>query len=172
MKLSSLLSQSGLASAQPAASDPEITSITADSRQVQPGSLFVALPGTQEDGSIYIPDALAAGASAILVPDSGQAVDGQVPTAVTKTPRRSLAILAATLAGPQPEHIVAVTGTNGKTSTVDFLRQIWQGMGRSSASFGTLGLISPVELPFPIPSLTTPDPVTLARRWPHFANAA
>ncbi|BCI66645.1 UDP-N-acetylmuramoyl-L-alanyl-D-glutamate--2,6-diaminopimelate ligase [Acetobacter aceti] len=168
MKLSSLLSQSGLTSApltsaSLATDDPEITSVTADSRQVQPGSLFVALPGTQEDGSIYIPDALAAGAAAILVPDGEQAIEGQVPTAFTKTPRRSLALLAATLAGPQPEHIVAVTGTNGKTSTVDFLRQIWQGMGRTSASFGTLGLISPVELPFRIPSLTTPDPVTLAK---------
>ncbi|NHN89368.1 UDP-N-acetylmuramoyl-L-alanyl-D-glutamate--2,6-diaminopimelate ligase [Acetobacter conturbans] len=163
MKLSSLLSQSGLKPASLSLGDPEITAITADSRAVQPGSLFVALPGTQQDGRAFIPGAIAAGAAAILVPEGTGPLENGVPVAITATPRRSLALLAATLAGPQPEHIVAVTGTNGKTSTVDFLRQIWQGMGRTAASFGTLGLVSPVPLPVEVPSLTTPDPVTLAR---------
>ncbi|MFT8719130.1 UDP-N-acetylmuramoyl-L-alanyl-D-glutamate--2,6-diaminopimelate ligase [Acetobacter sp.] len=162
MLLSSLLTSAGLKPPSAASSDPDITLVTADSRAVVPGTLFVALPGTKRDGRDFIPEALAAGAAAVLVPTETAAVVG-VPTVYTATPRRSLALLAAALAGPQPEHIVAVTGTNGKTSTVDFLRQLWEQMGRKAASFGTLGLIAPVDLPFDIPSLTTPDPVTLAR---------
>ncbi|MBV1836703.1 UDP-N-acetylmuramoyl-L-alanyl-D-glutamate--2,6-diaminopimelate ligase [Acetobacter estunensis] len=161
MKLSSLLSEAGL-SDQALSADPDITAVTADSREAGPGVLFVAIPGTKQDGRAFIPAAVAAGASAVLVPKDSEPAPGTV-TVRSATPRRSLALMVAALAGPQPEHIVAVTGTNGKTSTVDFLRQFWTLMGRSTASFGTLGLISPMELPFEVPSLTTPDPVTLAR---------
>ncbi|NHO32196.1 UDP-N-acetylmuramoyl-L-alanyl-D-glutamate--2,6-diaminopimelate ligase [Acetobacter fallax] len=167
MKLSSLLSAAGLALPEGVRNDPEIIGVTADSRTAGPGMLFVAVPGAKQDGRAFIPAAVGAGVAAVLVPD-GTAPDRTGPDDGTlmiesADPRRALALMAAVLAGPQPERIVAVTGTNGKTSTVDFLRQIWSGMDRKAASFGTLGLIAPVELPFEIPALTTPDPVTLAR---------
>jgi UDP-N-acetylmuramoyl-L-alanyl-D-glutamate--2,6-diaminopimelate ligase len=75
-------------------------------------------------------------------------------------PRQCLAQIAAILAGPQPETVVAVTGTNGKTSTVEFTRQLWASAGAKAASLGTLGLIAPGFDPGP--GLTTPDPISLA----------
>ena len=83
------------------------------------------------------------------------------PLLEDREPRRRLAQIAAGLAGSQPRVMVAVTGTNGKTSTVEFLRQIWTAGGRQAASLGTLGLIA--EGFDPGPGLTTPDPVALAR---------
>ncbi|GBR11821.1 UDP-N-acetylmuramoyl-L-alanyl-D-glutamate--2,6-diaminopimelate ligase [Acetobacter oeni] len=161
MKLSVLLSACGLSLAAELR-DPDISGVTADSRAVSPGMLFVAVPGAKQDGRAFIPVAVKAGAEALLVPEGTKPFD-DVPQIEVAEPRRVLALMAAALAGPQPERIVAVTGTNGKTSTVDFLRQIQAGTGRAAASFGTLGLIAPVDLPFEIPALTTPDPVTLAR---------
>jgi UDP-N-acetylmuramoyl-L-alanyl-D-glutamate--2,6-diaminopimelate ligase len=84
-------------------------------------------------------------------------------------PRRRLAQLAAGLAGSQPRTVVAVTGTNGKTSTVEFLRQIWTAAGKRAASLGTLGLIAPGFDPGP--GLTTPDPVNLAESLAQLAGA-
>jgi UDP-N-acetylmuramoyl-L-alanyl-D-glutamate--2,6-diaminopimelate ligase len=91
------------------------------------------------------------------------------PLITEPEPRRSLAQIAAILAGAQPAQMVAVTGTNGKTSTVEFLRQIWQLAGRSAASLGTLGVTAP-GFP-PGPGLTTPDPVTLADTLARLARA-
>ena len=82
------------------------------------------------------------------------------PLILDPEPRRRLAQIAAVLAGPQPNTVVAVTGTNGKTSTVEFLRQLWSAAGHKAASLGTLGLIAPGFEPGP--GLTTPDPVSLA----------
>ena len=137
--------------------DVEITGISADSRQVQPGFLFAALPGTKSDGGDFIADAIHRGAVAII----GQTAPDHIgvnflPTA---TPRRELALLAAAFYQHQPGHIAAVTGTNGKTSTAFFTQQIWQKTGFQAASLGTLGLIAP-GFP-PSDSLTTPDPVAL-----------
>ena len=84
-------------------------------------------------------------------------------------PRRRLAQIAAGLAGRQPKIVVAVTGTNGKTSTVEFLRQLWAACGRQAASLGTLGLIAPGFEPGP--GLTTPDPVSLAETLARLARA-
>lgn len=141
--------------------DPEITGITADSRRVGPGMMFAALPGARADGRAFLADAVAAGATAILAPEGTarpQFLAG-VPLVTAADPRAALALLAAALSGPQPAVAVAVTGTNGKTSTVDFLRQIWTGAGARAASLGTLGLVAQG---FPTgPSLTTPDPVAL-----------
>jgi UDP-N-acetylmuramoyl-L-alanyl-D-glutamate--2,6-diaminopimelate ligase len=87
-----------------------------------------------------------------------------------REPRRRLAELAAELAGPQPSIVVAVTGTNGKTSTVEFLRQLWIACGKPAASLGTLGLIA---AGFPVgPGLTTPDPVSLADTLAELAGAS
>ena len=134
-----------------------ITGITADSRAVKPGFLFAALPGTTVDGSRFIAQAQAAGAAAVLagpnVPEAG------IPVISVSDPRLVFARMAARFFGRQPELIVAVTGTNGKTSVASFVREIWTSMGFRSASLGTVGVVSPagtMDLQH-----TTPDPVTL-----------
>jgi len=139
-----------------------ITSVTADSRQVTPGSLFVALPGAAADGRRFIADAVARGAAAVLALPGTAWPPGVPPRPLITdaAPRRALARMAAEIAGRQPDRIVAVTGTNGKTSTVDFLRQLWSLSGRRAASLGTLGLIAPGHAGGA--GLTTPDPVALA----------
>ncbi len=140
-----------------------VTGITADSRAVQPGYLFAALPGARADGRDFIADAVARGAVAVLAPLDTVWPPGVPPRRLllAQAPRVKLAELAVEWAGKPPERLVAVTGTNGKTSTVDFLRQIFSLAGRRSASIGTLGVIAPGR---PVSaSLTTPDPVHLAQ---------
>jgi UDP-N-acetylmuramoyl-L-alanyl-D-glutamate--2,6-diaminopimelate ligase len=140
----------------------DVRGITADSRAVQPGFMFAALPGAKADGRAFIADAVARGAVAILAPEGTLWPPGVPPRPLLTdpAPRVRLAKIAAELAGRMPEQLVAVTGTNGKTSTVDFLRQIFERSGRRAASMGTLGVIAKgVD---PEGSLTTPDPVTLA----------
>jgi UDP-N-acetylmuramoyl-L-alanyl-D-glutamate--2,6-diaminopimelate ligase len=140
----------------------EIAGVTADSRHVVPGDLFAALPGTRVDGRNFIADAVKRGAVAVLAPSGTIWPAGvpQRPIIYDQEPRRCLARIAAVLAGPQPATVVAVTGTNGKTSTVEFTRQLWASAGEKAASLGTLGLIAPGFEPGP--GLTTPDPVSLA----------
>jgi UDP-N-acetylmuramoyl-L-alanyl-D-glutamate--2,6-diaminopimelate ligase len=140
----------------------DVVGITADSRQVVPGDLFAALPGEKVDGRRYIAEAVERGAVAVLAPDGTNWPPGVPPRPLILDvePRRRLAQMAAALAGPQPKTVVAVTGTNGKTSTVEFLRQLWTDAGLRAASLGTLGVIAPGFDPGP--GLTTPDPVTLA----------
>jgi UDP-N-acetylmuramoyl-L-alanyl-D-glutamate--2,6-diaminopimelate ligase len=139
-----------------------VKAITADSRAVRPGDMFAALPGAKADGRLYIAEAVARGATAILAPTGTRWPPGVPPRPffLHDAPRARLAQLAAELAGPPPRTLAAVTGTNGKTSTVDFLRQILGHAGKPAASLGTLGLIAE-GLPA-AESLTTPDPVTLA----------
>ena len=140
---------------QPA--DIEITGVTADSRKVKPGFLFAALRGMASDGRNYIAAAVKAGASVVLTDD--RPGEFGVPTVRMAEPRLGLAQAAAAFYPRQPVTIAAVTGTNGKSSTVDFLRQIWAHMGRKAASIGTLGAIGPsgkVDL-----GHTTPDPVAI-----------
>jgi UDP-N-acetylmuramoyl-L-alanyl-D-glutamate--2,6-diaminopimelate ligase len=140
-----------------------LTGLTADSRTVRPGMLYAALPGATLDGRSFIAEAVARGAAAVLAP-TGTTWPDSVPTRPLLTddqPRRVLARLAALHAGPQPDTIVAITGTNGKTSTAEFLRQIFTAAGRRAASIGTLGLLPPTIDAGP--AMTTPDPVALAR---------
>ena len=137
----------------------DVVGITADSRQVRHGMIFAALPGTAQDGRAFIADALARGASAVLAPPGTPSP--ACPLLEDPQPRRRLAILAALLAGPAPELLVAVTGTNGKTSTTDFLRQLWSLAGHRAASLGTLGVATDKGLSGP--GLTTPDPVLLSQ---------
>jgi len=148
-----------------------VTGMTADSRAVRPGMLYAALPGARADGRAFISDAVARGAAAVLAPVGTVWPVGVPvrPMILDAEPRRALARLAALQAGPQPERIVAVTGTNGKTSTAEFLRQILAGSGVEAASLGTLGLITRTSqgctlgaLLLRNPGLTTPDPVELA----------
>jgi len=139
----------------------EVVGLTADSRAVRPGFLFAALPGARLDGRAFIAQAVENGAVAVLAPEGTEwpAATPPRPLLTAADPRRALALLAAAFHGEQPATVVAVTGTNGKTSTVDFLRQLWTLAGRRAASLGTLGLRA--EGFPPTPSLTTPDPVAL-----------
>jgi UDP-N-acetylmuramoyl-L-alanyl-D-glutamate--2,6-diaminopimelate ligase len=140
------------------AADLCVTGITADSRNVTIGNLFAALPGSKVDGSTYLAAALAKGAVAAIAPADAADVPG-LKLVRTTNPRRLLALAAARYYDAQPDTIVAVTGTNGKTSVSVFVRQIWAEMGFRAASLGTIGIVGPegaVKLKH-----TTPDPVKL-----------
>jgi UDP-N-acetylmuramoyl-L-alanyl-D-glutamate--2,6-diaminopimelate ligase len=162
MRLVSNITGSSHARAWDAVAHLDIAGVTADSRHVVPGDLFAALPGSRADGRAFIADAVERGAVAVLAPPGTLWPPGVPPRPiiVDPEPRRCLAQIAAVLAGPQPETVVAVTGTNGKTSTVEFVRQLWTSAGAKAASLGTLGLVAPGFDPGP--GLTTPDPVSLA----------
>ncbi len=138
-----------------------VAGLTADSRQVRPGMLFAALPGSRTDGRRFIADAVRAGAVAVLAPEGTELPVGAetVRLITDPEPRRRFARMAAALYHRQPSVIAGVTGTNGKTSTVHFLRQIWTCLGHRAGAVGTLGLTAPTgELPG---TLTTPDPAAL-----------
>jgi len=149
--------------AKTAIEERDISGLTADSRAVERGFLFAALPGIRHDGRAFIAEAVARGAGAVLAP-SGTVLPESARSAALVTdqnPRRRLALMAARFYEAQPRTIAAVTGTNGKTSVASFTRQIWQRLGYDAASLGTLGLV-PARPDAP-KSLTTPDPVELHR---------
>jgi UDP-N-acetylmuramoyl-L-alanyl-D-glutamate--2,6-diaminopimelate ligase len=137
----------------------EITALAADSRAVRPGTLFAAFPGSRADGRTFIDDAVARGAAAVLADPSLAGLALPVPLILDPTPRRRLALLAARLFERQPRCIVAITGTNGKTSVAGFTRQIWTGLGLAAGALGTLGLDAGAVRRSS--NLTTPDPVQL-----------
>ena len=144
----------------------EVTGISSNSRDVEAGHLFAALPGENFHGAQFLREAVSAGASAVLTDLAGAKFAASfpscsdIPIVVRKDPRVDLARAAASWFGGQPGTVVAVTGTNGKTSVASMTRQIWESVGRAAASIGTLG----VEGAY-CESLkhTTPDPVTLHR---------
>ena len=153
---------SALAKTRLAGPDPEISGLTADSRAVKPGYLFAALPGVKADGAAFVADAIAKGASAVLGGPGLQSFnDNRVVAVVDENPRQRLAQIAARFFQKQPRTIVAVTGTNGKTSIASFVRQIWAELGIPSASFGTVGVVSPRGTK--ALSHTTPDPIEIHR---------
>lgn len=134
-----------------------VAGLTADSRKVKPGTVFVALEGLAADGHDFIPAALEQGALAVV---AGRAVEtGDVPLLVAPETRAWLAGAAARFYQDQPGTVVAITGTNGKSSSVDFLRQIWTRAGLKAASLGTLGAIGPSGTLYL--GHTTPDPVAI-----------
>ncbi len=144
--------------AMPGGFDVGVQGITSDSREVKSGFVFAALPGTKVDGSAFIAKAFANGAvAAIGLPGSYQ---GTGLVIETKNPRRLLALMASRLYDRQPDTIVAVTGTNGKTSVSVFVRQIWAAMGFRAASLGTIGVVGPDGAEYL--AHTTPDPVQLS----------
>jgi len=134
---------------------------------VKPGDLFFALSGSKTDGARFVDAAIAAGAVAIAGDHRPQGTP-RVPFVVTPNPRRALALAAATFYPRQPATIAAVTGTSGKTSVAAFTRQIWQRLGHSSASIGTIGLVSDKRTVYG--SLTTPDPIALHRQLDEIAG--
>ena len=151
------------------AADPVITGVTADSRRVEAGFLFAALPGVKADGRAFIAQALASEAAAVLAPmdtPEGVGTGGQVIR--VHDVRRAYALAARAFYGAEPSTIIAVTGTNGKTSVATFCRQIFTHCGRVAASMGTLGVQLDGEDLTP-PGLTTPDAADVAR---HVADLA
>ncbi|MBN9070934.1 MAG: UDP-N-acetylmuramoyl-L-alanyl-D-glutamate--2,6-diaminopimelate ligase [Rhizobiales bacterium] len=160
--LAGLLPSAGLPSG-----DGEVAGVTSDSRQVRPGTIFVAVAGSKADGAAFAADAAARGA-ALVVAD--RALEGLgVPAVQVADPRHTLALLAAALHPGQPRTMVAVTGTSGKTSVASFTRQIWEEAGNAAASIGTTGVVAPGRNDYG--SLTTPDPVALHRLLSELAAA-
>jgi UDP-N-acetylmuramoyl-L-alanyl-D-glutamate--2,6-diaminopimelate ligase len=139
--------------------DVEVRGLTSDSRKVKEGFVFAALPGTKVDGTKFIAQALALGAAAIICQTGSYKGEGLIIEC--DNPRRLLALMAARFYDGQPDTVVAVTGTNGKTSVAVFVRQIWAAMGFRSASLGTIGVVGPEGSEYL--AHTTPDPVQLAQ---------
>ncbi|WP_222877614.1 UDP-N-acetylmuramoyl-L-alanyl-D-glutamate--2,6-diaminopimelate ligase [Terrihabitans soli] len=135
-----------------------IAGITADSRAVEPGFLFAAMPGVKADGMNFARSAVEKGAVAIFTESEPKENFG-VPVIRVPNARIALAKVAARFYPRQPKVIAAVTGTNGKTSVASFLRQIWTELGHPAASLGTVGLVSPKGEEYS--NLTTPDPIAL-----------
>ncbi|WP_206427865.1 UDP-N-acetylmuramoyl-L-alanyl-D-glutamate--2,6-diaminopimelate ligase [Rhizobium sp. CIAT894] len=134
----------------------DISGLSSDSRKVERGNVFVAVAGTKADGAGFIADAASRGAAVAI---ASQAIDASIPVLVVKEPRRFLSIAASRFHSRQPEIMVAVTGTAGKTSVASFVRQIWAHAGHAAAMIGTTGVVSPTRNEYG--SLTTPDPVSL-----------
>jgi len=150
----------------PVASDPDIRGLTEDSREVEPGFLFAAIQGQSMHGAKFIPDVIKKGAKVILT-DSATPVDKpDVVVLRHENPRYALGMMAAKFFGRQPAVIAAITGTNGKTSSVHFTRQLWHFSGKQAASIGTLGIMRGANTPFSsgeTHSMTTPGNVDLHR---------
>ena len=146
--------------------NPEITGLAVDSREVKDGFLFAAMPGSRFHGGEFIQYALRMGASAILTDAEGAAIAADELAAsdaalvVTDAPREALARTAALWFGAQPPVMVAVTGTNGKTSVSTFVRQIWIELGLPAINLGTTGVEGAWTAPL---AHTTPEPITLHR---------
>jgi len=137
-------------------SDSEVTGFAIDHRKVTKGNVFGAFKGAVFNGEDFIPAAVDKGAVAVVARRQAK-VEGAVHLA-DEQPRRLFAQLASKYYGPYPETVVAVTGTNGKTSTVEMTRQIWRMLGHRSASIGTLGVTTSDDQVKT--GLTTPDIVT------------
>lgn len=141
--------------------DTALTGITADSRCVKKGFLFIAIPGTQNDGRLFIQDAISNGAAAVMAPEGTDIsnIPENVSIVASSDIRPALSYAASRFYPHQPSMIAAVTGTSGKTSTTQFTLELWKHLGIRSASVGTLGLVTPEEKKYG--SLTTPDAITL-----------
>lgn len=137
-------------------SDFEVTGFAIDHRKVARGSIFGAFKGAVFNGENFIDQAVERGAVAVVA--GPEALVAKVPHLADPEPRRLFADLAAKFYAPYPETVVAVTGTNGKTSTVEMTRQIWRMLGHRSASIGTLGVTTSDDQVKT--GLTTPDIVT------------
>jgi len=146
--------------------NPDITGIAVDSRQVKDGFLFAAMPGSTVHGADFIQYAVRMGAVAVLTDAKGAAIaadlmaEAGVAVIITDAPREALSRTAALWFGAQPATMIAVTGTNGKTSVSTFVRQIWIEMGLSAVNLGTTGVEGAWTAPL---AHTTPEPITLHR---------
>ncbi|WP_295311854.1 UDP-N-acetylmuramoyl-L-alanyl-D-glutamate--2,6-diaminopimelate ligase [Roseobacter sp.] len=146
--------------------NPDITGLAVDSRDVRDGCLFAAMPGVTTHGARFIEAALNQGAVAVLTDSEGAhlAADvlasGECAVVVSQAPREALARTASLWFGAQPATMVAVTGTNGKTSVASFVRQMWTLLGHQAINLGTTGVEGAWTAPL---AHTTPEPITLHR---------
>jgi len=146
--------------------DVSISGLAVDSREVKDGFLFAALPGTKVHGGEFIQYALRMGAGAVLTDPEGAAIArdelkaSDAALVVSENPRQVLAYTAALWFEAQPEVMIAVTGTNGKTSVSSFARMIWQELGLPAVNLGTTGVEGDWSAPL---AHTTPEPITLHR---------
>ncbi|MBW6506358.1 MAG: UDP-N-acetylmuramoyl-L-alanyl-D-glutamate--2,6-diaminopimelate ligase [Rhodobacteraceae bacterium] len=154
--------------------EARITGLAVDSRAVRDGFLFAALAGVKSHGAEFVSYAQRMGASAVLTDRAGAEIardalaGSDLALVLAEDPRQALAFAAALWHGRQPETVVAVTGTNGKTSVATFTRQIWAELGHEAANIGTTG----VEGAYTAPSShTTPEPITLHRLLAAMAKA-
>lgn len=154
MRLGTLAEGAGLPLSSGA--DEPVTGFAIDHRRVARGNVFGAFEGAEVNGEDFIPAAIDAGAAAVVARPEAR-VEGAIHLG-DPCPRRAFARLAAQFFAPFPELVVAVTGTNGKTSTVELVRQIWRMAGHRAASIGTLGVTANDETVST--GLTTPDIVT------------
>ncbi len=144
----------------------DVTGIAVDSRDVKEGFLFAGLPGTRVHGGEFIQYALRMGAAAVLTDAEGARIahevlaDSDAALIVAEDPRQTLAYAAALWFGAQPEVMVAITGTNGKTSVASFTRQIWEALHLDAVNLGTTGVEGAYSAPL---AHTTPEPITLHR---------
>ncbi|UOK72850.1 UDP-N-acetylmuramoyl-L-alanyl-D-glutamate--2,6-diaminopimelate ligase [Ancylobacter polymorphus] len=140
-----------------------------DSRSVRAGDVFFALAGVKSDGLSFVREAIDRGAVAVVAEGARPTwLDPAISYVRVGNARHSMGLAAARAFPRQPETIAAVTGTSGKTSVASFTRQIWQGLGFSAASLGTLGVVAPSGAVKG--ALTTPDPITLHRTLHHLAE--
>ncbi|MBN8542649.1 MAG: UDP-N-acetylmuramoyl-L-alanyl-D-glutamate--2,6-diaminopimelate ligase [Alphaproteobacteria bacterium] len=165
LPLTELLARANMANvAVTGDSNVAISSVVTDSRAMEKNALFIAIPGVTADGTQYVPDALKKGAAALLLPQKTKSdVIATVPVIRVADVRAAVSALAAAFYPEQPRYCLAVTGTDGKTSTADFVRQMASLLGHKAASMGTLGLRSPdaqMNAAFP-PNNTSPEPVLL-----------
>ena len=138
--------------------------LSADSRSVKPGYCFVAIKGKIFNGEEYIEQAIANGATCIILREGAKIEENHgIEYRYVQDTRKALSALAHALYQPQPQNIVAVTGTNGKTSVAYFFMQLCSLYGLKSASIGTLGVLqSTQESSTEFDStLTTPDSASL-----------
>ncbi len=146
--------------------EAQITGLAVDSREVKPGFLFAALPGARVHGGEFIQYALRMQAGAILTDAKGAEIAAEELAAsdaaliVAQDPRQALAQTASLWFGAHPEIVVAVTGTNGKTSVSTFCRQIWEELDLAGVNLGTTGVEGAWNHPL---KHTTPEPITLHR---------
>jgi UDP-N-acetylmuramoyl-L-alanyl-D-glutamate--2,6-diaminopimelate ligase len=157
MKLGALIGE-----AAGEAADATVTGCAIDHRKVAPGTIFGAFKGLARNGEDFIAGAVQSGAVAVVARPEASVPAGVAHIADAE-PRRAFARIAAQYFAPFPDTVVAVTGTNGKTSTVEMIRQLWQMRGLRAASIGTLGVTTTDgegKAQAVSTGLTTPDIVT------------
>ncbi len=150
-----------------------VTGLAVDSTRVKDGDIFFAIAGNQYDGRDFIKNAIGAGAVAIITGSTPLAQSlitmtncAKIPILQCENPRHIMAQMAARVWPSQPGIVAAVTGTNGKTSTTEFLRQLWQRATWQAVAVGTLGvtgtdMIKADGAILSLPPLTTPDSISL-----------
>ncbi|APZ51526.1 UDP-N-acetylmuramoyl-L-alanyl-D-glutamate--2,6-diaminopimelate ligase [Salipiger abyssi] len=154
--------------------EAKVSGISVDSRAVMPGHLFAAMPGTKVHGARFVETALAQGAVAVLTDAEGAEIardalgESEAALVIAADPRQALAYACALFFGAQPATMVAVTGTNGKTSVATFVRRLWQELGYRAVNLGTTGVEGDWQAPL---RHTTPEPITLHKALAEAAEA-